>query len=79
MTLSITELRPGETAVVRQVLGGRGMARRLVAMGIRPGKRLTKISSQFLGGPVTISVDGRCLALGRGLAAKVLVEKEPPS
>ena len=77
MTLSIGELQVGEKAVIRGVLGGMGIVRRLEAMGLRSGKSLTKISSQFLGGPVTIIVDGRYVALGRGIAAKVMVEREP--
>ena len=79
MTLSIGELRVGEKAVIRGVLGGMGIVRRLEALGLRSGKSLTKVSSQFLGGPVTVVVDGRCVALGRGIAAKVMVERESPS
>ena len=79
MTLSIGELRPGEKAVIRSVVGGLGIVRRLEALGLRPGKNLTKVSSQFLGGPITIIVDGRYVALGRGIAARVMVEREKPS
>jgi len=79
MRLSICELRSGEKAVIRGVVGGLGFVRRLEAMGIRPGKSLSKVSAQFLGGPVTVVVDGRCVALGRGMAARVMVERESPS
>ena len=79
MRPSICELRSGEKAVIRGVVGGLGFVRRLAAMGLRPGKSLTKVSSQFLGGPVTVVIDGRCVALGRGMAAKVMVEREIPS
>jgi len=76
MRPSICELRSGEKAVIRGVVGGLGFVRRLEALGIRPGKSLTKVSSQFLGGPVTIVVDRRYVALGRGMAARVMVERE---
>lgn len=48
--------------------------RRLDAMGIRPGKSLTKISATFMRGPVTIQIDGAQLALGFGIAKKIVVQ-----
>jgi len=50
------------------------MIRKLEAMGLRPGKVVTKVSSQFMAGPVTVIVDGRQMAMGRGIAARVMVE-----
>lgn len=50
--------------------------RRLNAMGIRPGKQITKVSSMFMRGPVTIQVDNAQLALGFGMARRILVELE---
>jgi ferrous iron transport protein A len=47
---------------------------KLEAMGLRPGKVVTKVSSQFMAGPVTVAVDGRQVAMGRGIAARVMVE-----
>ena len=74
MVIGLNELRPGQSGVVRGVAGGFGIARRLESLGLRPGKVVTKISSQFLAGPVTVTVDGREIAIGRGMAAKVQVE-----
>ena len=74
MVIGLNQLRPGESGVVQGVAGGFGIVRRLESLGLRPGKIVTKISSQFLAGPVTVMVDGRQLAIGRGMAAKVQVE-----
>ncbi|MCK4787036.1 MAG: ferrous iron transport protein A [Desulfobacteraceae bacterium] len=74
MVIGLNELRSGQSGVVRGVAGGFGIVRRLESLGLRPGKVVTKISSQFLAGPVTVMVDGRQLAIGRGMAAKVQVE-----
>ena len=74
MVIGLNQLRAGESGVVRSVAGGLGIVRRLESLGLRPGKVVTKISSQFLAGPVTVMVDGRQLAIGRGMAAKVQVE-----
>jgi len=79
MMVSIDQLRPGESGVVHSVAGGRGIVRKLEAMGLRPGKVVTKVSSQFMGGPVTVLVGGRQLAMGRGMAARVLVQSQSES
>jgi ferrous iron transport protein A len=74
MTVSLEQLRVGQNGVVRSVAGGRGIVRKLEAMGLRPGKTVAKVSSQLMGGPVIVLLDGRQLAMGRGMAATVLVE-----
>jgi ferrous iron transport protein A len=69
-------METGQTGIITQVIGGYRLARRLEAMGIRPGKRITKISSMFLRGPVTLKVDHTQVAIGFGMANKILVEAE---
>ena len=73
-TKSLTQLRRGESGIVVQVRGGRGVINRLDALGIRPGKRLTKVSSAFMRGPVTIQVDRAQVAIGYGMANRIMVE-----
>ena len=74
MVIELNQLRSGQSGVVRGIAGGFGIVGRLESLGLRPGKLVTKISSQFLAGPVTVMVDGREIALGRGMAAKIQVE-----
>ncbi|TET27026.1 MAG: ferrous iron transport protein A, partial [Dehalococcoidia bacterium] len=57
-----------------QVQGGYGMVNRLSALGIRPGKRITKVSSMLMRGPVTIQVDRAQVAIGFGMAKRIIVE-----
>jgi len=52
------------------------MTDRLNALGIRTGKRITKISSMLLHGPVTIQIDRMRVAIGFGMAEKIFVEVE---
>ena len=68
------EMQARQSGVVIQVSGGPGLVRRLEALGIRPGKRITKVSSMFMRGPVTIQIDGYQVAIGYGMAGKILVE-----
>jgi len=52
--ISLAFMRAGESGIVQQVQGGHSLVNRLSALGIRPGKRITKISSMLMRGPVTI-------------------------
>lgn len=74
MLISADKLRSGQSGVVQSIEGGKGIAKRLEALGVRPGKTVVKVSGLFMGGPVTVMVDGRQVAMGRGIAGRVLVE-----
>ena len=73
--MHLTELDTNQTAVVKEVKGGVGVKIRLGSMGIRPGAKVTKISSHFWRGPVTIKVGRAKVAIGHGMARKIIVEK----
>jgi ferrous iron transport protein A len=73
MQLTLARMEAGQTGTIIQILGGRGLTRRLDALGIRPGKKVTKISSALFGGPVTLRADHTQVALGFGMANKILV------
>ena len=72
--LTLAEMKTGQTGTVVGVLGGHGLIRRLDALGIRPGKKVTKISSMLFHGPVTFKVDNAQVAVGFGMAKKIIVE-----
>ena len=74
--LNLNQLGPGQTGTVVEIRGGRGLTARLEAMGIRPGKQVTKVSSMLFRGPVTLRSNGTQVALGFGMANKVIVEVE---
>jgi ferrous iron transport protein A len=64
----------GQSGTIVQVEGGRGLVNRLDALGIRAGKRITKISSMFMRGPITVAVGRTQVAIGFGMAARIIVE-----
>ena len=72
--LTVAEMRTGQTATVLGVVGGHGLVRRLDALGIRPGKKVTKLGSTLFRGPVILRVDNAQVAVGFGMARKILVE-----
>lgn len=72
--IALRQMNISQTGTVIKILGGRGLVLRLEALGIRPGKRVTKISSTFLRGPVTLRVDNTQVAVGFGMANKIIVK-----
>jgi len=72
--MTLHQMETGQTGTVIQMLGGHGLIRRLEAMGIRPGKKVTKVSSMLFRGPVTLKIDNTQVAIGFGMARKIVVE-----
>ncbi|MDP8233893.1 MAG: FeoA family protein [Candidatus Saelkia tenebricola] len=76
MLIDITHLKPGEEGVIKEITGGTGLISRMQNMGIRTGETVKKISSHFWCGPQTVEV-GRCkVAVGHGVAKKIIIEVE---
>jgi len=72
--ITVSQMGAGQSGRVIQVAGGYGMANRLHSLGIRPGKRITKVSAMFMRGPVTIQVGQARVAIGFGMASRIVVE-----
>lgn len=72
--IPLTKLKKDTRAKVIEVAGGKQVALRLSTLGLRPGSHFLKVSSFALRGPVTIKVGSTTIALGHGMAEKVLVE-----
>ena len=72
--VTLVWMRAGQSGAVVQIRGGHGMVNRLSALGIRPGKRITKVSSMLMRGPVTVQVDRAQVAIGFRMAMDIIVE-----
>jgi ferrous iron transport protein A len=72
--LSLRQMRSGQSGRVVRVDGGAGLVSRLNSLGLRPGKKITKVSSMLMRGPVTVQVGSSRVAIGFGMAGKILVE-----
>lgn len=70
----VTSLDEGQEAVVRLLSGGEGLTGRLAAMGIIPGTRI-KLLRKSRGQIIVLASDTR-VALGKGQAEKILVNRE---
>jgi ferrous iron transport protein A len=72
--VTLRQMQSGQSGKVVQIQEGFGLVNRLSALGIRPGKRITKVSSMLMRGPVTIQSGNTQVALGFGMANKIIVE-----
>ena len=76
MLIDLTHMKPGESGIISELRGGCDFARRIQLMGIRPGRKIKKVSSHFWRGPQTIEVDKARVAIGFGMAKKIFIEVE---
>ncbi|NQT23558.1 MAG: ferrous iron transport protein A [Candidatus Omnitrophica bacterium] len=76
MLIDLTQLKPGKTGTVAEIQGGQEMIRKAHVMGVRPGKKIKKVSSHFWRGPQTVLIDNLRVAIGYGIAQRIFVEVE---
>jgi len=74
MIMSLLYAPVGKKVKVINIVGGFGLQRRLYALGIVPGKLIKKVIQYPFGGPIIIEIGGTRFAIGRGMAAKIMVE-----
>jgi len=70
--MPLSMVTQGEVVQVVAVRAGWGLQRRLAEMGLNPGVKVRVMNSQRPG-PVVIDVRGSRLALGQGVAHKIMV------
>lgn len=74
MEVSLVELKAGQTGVISSIKGGQVLREKLDKLGIREGKKVSRVSSALSHGPVTITVDNYQVAVGHGKATRIIVE-----
>jgi len=72
--ITLAKLKANHKGRVLDVLGGRGVADKLMSLGVYKGKEILKLSHIGLRGPVVIKVGRTILALGHGIAEKIVIE-----
>lgn len=70
----LEQLAPGAHAIVREIRGGADFSGRLAGMGLAKGARIEMLQNAGRG-PVLVRAHEARIALGRGEALKILVEK----
>ena len=70
----LSDLSTGERGVVIQLQGGRGLISRMASLGFTPGAGVTVVQN-FGRGPLIVRVREARVALGRGEAKKIQVQR----
>jgi len=74
--ITLAQLKNGQSGTVVEIQGGHRMANRLNALGIVPGKKITKTTAMLMRGPVTVEVDRAAVAIGFGMARRIMVRPD---
>lgn len=70
---TLDKIEAGQTVKVAGVVAGRSASLQLAQLGIRAGATLAVRRSAPLGGALMVESGGSTVAIGRGMARKVLV------
>ena len=71
---TLLQISPGFTVRVISFEGGKNLQSKLKQYGIYPGDCLRLLRKAPLGGPLLVVCNDREIALGRGVADKIIVE-----
>jgi ferrous iron transport protein A len=72
--MTLLQVETGKLVRIKNFTGGEGLEHKLRQLGLLPGDYTRILRYAPMGGPVLIDVRGRSIALGRGIASKVVVE-----
>lgn len=75
MKTRLAKLNEGDSGTISGFEGGEGVSRKMHSLGLNDGKRIKVVSRHPLRGPIVIRIGHMVLALGRGMALKVIVDK----
>ncbi len=71
--LTIVDMEPTQSGVIVEIHGGQKISSRLSTLGLVVGANIKKISRHILQGPVVVETGRTQIAIGSGMAQKVLV------
>lgn len=72
--ISLSEMATGEAATLLGFNGARAVTNRLASLGLTPGAQVSMVQN-YRRGPLIVTVRGTRVALGRGEALNILVER----
>jgi ferrous iron transport protein A len=72
-TMDLTQTRNNQDVKIIEINGGKQFQAKVESIGLRVGSRVRKLSAQVLNGPITLKVGNTKVAIGRGMAKKIIV------
>ena len=76
--MDLSEVGSGKWVKFTRFIGGGGVSIKLRSLGIMPGDVVQVKRLAPFGGPILVEMDGREIALGRGIAKRIEVEESTP-
>ncbi len=75
--MRLDEVPPGRIIKIRRIVGGWGIHLRLARLGIYEEEKVKILESAPFGGPILLEhlTSGAKIAVGRGMARKIIVEE----
>lgn len=73
--MTIADLKPGESGLVKEIGGEGAIYRRFLDMGITPGVAIRLKKTAPMGDPIEIHLRGYALTLRKEDAMKITIEK----
>jgi ferrous iron transport protein A len=73
---TLLQFSTGDSVRVIDFDGGSNLRSKLLQYGIYPGDSLRLLRKAPLGGPLLVECNQREIALGRGVASKIIVESD---
>lgn len=74
--ISLIQMKAYKKGRVLEILGGDRLQNKFMSMGIYKGREIAKLGHFALRGPVAIKVGRAVIALGHGMAGKIIVEPQ---
>ncbi|MFH1201503.1 MAG: FeoA family protein [Candidatus Omnitrophota bacterium] len=74
--VSLVRFKANRKGKIIEIAGGQNLHNKLMNLGLYKGKEITKLSHIGLAGPVVIKVGRSILALGHGVASKIIIGVE---
>jgi len=72
--IPLTTVLPGNKVTIISLAGGRGMQERLISMGLGPGSEI-EVVQRGAPGPFIVAVKESRLAIGSGMAQRIMVSE----
>ncbi len=72
----LTQIGQGKDVKIVDIKDGHRFREKVDSMGLRIGVRVRKVSGQLLNGPITIKIGNTKVAIGHGMAKKIMVVGE---
>jgi Fe2+ transport system protein FeoA len=69
----LAAMEDGQAGTIDSITGGKNLVKRLADLGITKGAGIKVLRRTLFSGPVQVEVCGSRLALGNGLASKIIV------